>query len=84
MARRERRSGRGRGPRRREAARPPSYYATSSGLGYDNDIMDGSEYTAEEVAWLVAVDRWRREHTPFPTLTDLLALLKSLGYRKVT
>jgi hypothetical protein len=41
------------------------------------------EYTDEEREFLAAVDRWKGETgTRFPTLTQLLALFKSLGYRK--
>lgn len=44
---------------------------------------EGDEYTDEEVAFIKAVDRWRSKHPRrFPTLTDLLRMLKELGYRK--
>ena len=42
------------------------------------------DYSAEEVEFLVAVDAFKREHhCPFPTLTQLLAILRGLGWRKV-
>jgi hypothetical protein len=41
------------------------------------------EYSDEEREFLVAVDRWKCETgTRFPTLTQLLGVLKSLGYRR--
>jgi hypothetical protein len=50
------------------------------GAAYDSEI----EYTDEEREFLVAVDRWKGETgTRFPTLTQLLGVLKSLGYRRV-
>jgi len=40
-------------------------------------------YTDEEREWLLAVDRYKRESgRKFPTLCELLAVLRSLGYRK--
>jgi hypothetical protein len=44
----------------------------------------GSEYDAEAVALLKAMDRFKREKmVPFPTFVDVLNVLKSMGYRKV-
>jgi hypothetical protein len=41
------------------------------------------DYTDEEREFLATVDRWKGETgTRFPTLTQLLALLRSLGYRR--
>jgi len=42
------------------------------------------DYTAEEVEFMNAMDRYRREaNRPFPTWSEVLEVLKSLGYRKV-
>jgi hypothetical protein len=42
------------------------------------------EYTADEVEFFRAVDRYKGEHRrPFPTLRELLGILRKLGYRKV-
>ena len=42
-----------------------------------------ADYTPEELEFLAAVDKYKREHRrPFPALTELLGVLKSLGYRK--
>jgi hypothetical protein len=44
----------------------------------------GSAYTAEEVDFFMAMDRYKREHDrPFPTLHEVLRVLKGLGYRKL-
>ena len=41
------------------------------------------EYTADEAEWLAAVDAYKRAASrPFPTLCELLAVARSLGYRK--
>lgn len=43
----------------------------------------GSEYTPDQVEFLRAVDRYKREHRrPYPTWAEVLAVAKSLGYRK--
>ena len=38
---------------------------------------------ADELEFLQAVDEFRRTRNQFPRLTDYLALLRSLGWRKV-
>lgn len=44
----------------------------------------GSEYTDEERVFMMAVDAYKRKHNrPWPTLSEILAVAKSLGYRKV-
>ena len=44
----------------------------------------GCDYTAEEVEFLRAIDRYRRtRRRPYPTCREVLAVLVSLGYRKV-
>lgn len=48
-----------------------------------NGLNIGSDYTDEEREFLVAVDRYKRTHRrPYPTCREILALVKSLGYRK--
>lgn len=45
---------------------------------------DGSQYTAEEVEWLKAIERYRRDHhRRFLTWCEVLGILLGLGYRKV-
>ena len=44
----------------------------------------GAEYDAEQIAFLMAVDQFKRANRrPFPTWTDVLAIARSLGYRLV-
>jgi hypothetical protein len=45
--------------------------------------LDGENISAEENEFLMAMDRFKREKCrPFPTWREVLAVLKSLGYRK--
>lgn len=42
------------------------------------------DYTPEEMEFAVALDRYKRANRrPFPTCAEALAVLRSLGYRKV-
>lgn len=44
----------------------------------------GSEYTQDEVEFILAVERWKKEHDiRFPSYSDILRIAKSLGYRRV-
>jgi hypothetical protein len=43
----------------------------------------GSEYSAEQTAWLRAIDRLRLRLGRQPTLAEVLAEAKRLGYRRV-
>jgi len=41
-------------------------------------------YTEDEVEFLKAMERYRRENRrPFPTYSEVLEIVRSLGYRKV-
>ncbi len=43
----------------------------------------GHDYTQEELEFLKAVDAYKRtQNRPFPTWCEILAVAKSLGYRK--
>lgn len=44
--------------------------------------MDFGEYTPDELEFLKAIDRYKREHGPYPTWKEVLDLLKSLGWQK--
>jgi hypothetical protein len=46
------------------------------------ETYPGSEYTADEIEFLKAMELYRRKR-PFPTWTEVLKVLKKLGYRKV-
>lgn len=42
------------------------------------------DYTEEETAFMKAIERYKRENRrPFPTWSEILEILMSLGYRKV-
>lgn len=46
-------------------------------------VEDG-DYTADELEFLKALDQYKRlHHRPHPTWAEVLAVAKSLGYRKV-
>jgi hypothetical protein len=48
-------------------------------------ITDGMDvYTPDELEFLKAMDRYKRDNRrPWPTWSEVLAVLRSLGYRKV-
>jgi hypothetical protein len=53
------------------------------GLGCEV-TFPGCDYTEEEIAFLMAMDRYKRtKRRPYPTWREVLNVLKSLGYRKV-
>lgn len=42
------------------------------------------DYSSDELEFLKAMDRYKRQyHRPNPTCCEVLAVLKTLGYRKV-
>jgi hypothetical protein len=44
----------------------------------------GADYTDNERDFLLAMDRFKREHQrPFPTWREVLAVVESLGWRRV-
>lgn len=44
-----------------------------------------TDYSDAEREFITAVDQFKREHRrPFPSLSELLGVLRSLGYRKVS
>lgn len=43
----------------------------------------GTDYSAEEVDFMLAIDQYKRVYRrPFPTSKEVLAVVKTLGYRK--
>jgi hypothetical protein len=43
----------------------------------------GSRYTAEQTEFMVAMDRYKRmNRRPFPTWSEVLSVLKTLGYAR--
>jgi hypothetical protein len=50
----------------------------------EDRVHVGAEYTPEEAEFLAALDRYKRRHRrPHPRWTEVLAVLRSLGWRKV-
>lgn len=48
------------------------------------ETFHGSGYTADEVEFIMAMERYMREaNRPFPTWHEVLRVLKALGYRQV-
>ena len=45
-------------------------------------MFPGSEIQGEELAFIKAMDQLKK-HKPFPTLRDVLGVVKSLGYIRV-
>lgn len=55
-------------------AKLPGMSDTNIGAGYDDD----------QVEFIKAVERWRVKNRRVPTCTEVLAIAKSLGYRRPT
>lgn len=52
-------------------------------LGID-PLSGERDYDADEVEFMMAMDEYKRTKLrPFPTFSEVLVILKSLGYRKV-
>ncbi len=59
----------------------PNPYSVKKERRLRHYTCEGRPYTEEEVAFLVAVDAWkRRAHKPHPSWADLLAIARALGY----
>ena len=51
---------------------------------YTGDTNPGSEYSDDQIAFLKAVERWKRRNDyRMPDCRDVLAIATELGYRKV-
>jgi hypothetical protein len=63
---------------------PPAAGSPTPRRRFYADGINDPGYAADEVEFMTALDRWKRENRrPFPTCSEVLAVLKSLGYRKV-
>ena len=50
----------------------------------DRKAAEEGQMNDEQFVFLMAIDQYKREnHVPFPTWTEVLELIKALGYRKV-
>lgn len=53
-------------------------------LTEERKAAEQGEMTDEQFEFLMAVDRYKKENQrPFPTWTEVLEVIKALGYRKV-
>ncbi len=51
----------------------------------DRKSAEEGQMSDEQFEFLMAIDEYKRKNTrPFPTWTEVLELIKALGYRKVT
>jgi hypothetical protein len=51
---------------------------------FGNDLAAGSDYTADEIAFMLAIDRYKRANNcPHPTWRQILQIARALGYRRV-
>jgi hypothetical protein len=51
---------------------------------FGGGINPGSDYTADEITFMLALDRWKRAtNTPHPSWQQVLAVAVALGYRRV-
>lgn len=71
------------------AARKPRGRSRRAGReshAYKHGIFaQDTEFTPDEVEFMLAMDKQKRDsRRQFPTWSDALAVLKKLGYRKVT
>lgn len=47
-------------------------------------VAEEGEMTDEQFDFLMAIDRYKKENQrPFPTWTEVLEIIKAIGYRKV-
>lgn len=54
-------------------------YSAGVGVGADQE----RQYTADEIEFMLAMDRYKRvKRRPFPTWSEVLEVLKGLGYHK--
>jgi hypothetical protein len=50
----------------------------------DRKSAEEGQMTEEQFEFLMAIDEYKRKNTrPFPTWTEVLEVIKALGYRKV-
>jgi hypothetical protein len=67
----------------RVAARPRGRTAGLAGHTITQEVHVGADYSDDDVQFLKAIERYKRENRrPYPTWAEVLAVLKSLGYRK--
>jgi hypothetical protein len=51
---------------------------------FGGGINPGSDYTADEITFMLAVDRYKRANNcPHPSWEQVLMIARALGYRRV-
>lgn len=56
----------------------------SMGERCNRRFFDDPELTDEDMDFCRAIEAWKRKHgRPFPTWSDVLAVVKAIGYRRV-
>lgn len=70
------------------AYRTPQRDQTGTRRGTDTlgiqAVHVGADYSDDELEFMLAMDAYKREHRrPFPSWSEVLGVLLSLGYRKV-
>jgi hypothetical protein len=69
---------------RRRAANAAAKRASSERRRLIDPTTCERDYNDEETSFMKAMDRYKRENRrPFPTWSEVLEVLRSLGYRKV-
>jgi hypothetical protein len=57
----------------------------TTGRAHYRETFPGADVTPEELEFLKAMERFQRRHRRrYPTCREVLFVLKSLGYRRVT
>jgi hypothetical protein len=65
-------------------AEDPLELAAKRCKGYALKVWPGAEMTEPEIEFATAVERYKRRYRrPFPSASEVLAVLISLGYRRV-
>ena len=63
--------------------RGPVAKASTASVYTDGHTFPGCDITGDDLEFGKAMDRFKRENRkPFPTCSEVLAVVKSLGYRK--
>jgi hypothetical protein len=66
------------------AQSPSTPHSLQRTEAYPGEVLPGSDYSDEERVFLMAIERYKREHRrPYPTWREVLRVVHDLGYRKV-
>lgn len=77
------RSGRGKARSARKAGAGSSGAATRAAPAAERSAPPMAEIDADALEFIEAIDRFKREHgRPFPSWSEVLMVLRELGYRR--